>query len=251
MNIDEKYRKTPRKFRFISGTQKEISHKDIATFENKYGVYLPQDFKLFLLENNGVKVVMDHSYEDPNNKNACFQLDTFCELNSILYGYSDEEYDSVNDVINPPKGYLLIAYGVGGHSEILLNLENGSNYGKVFCSYDLSYDSIEFISNNFNEFLNMSYPVQDFEFFDVCEYGDIKRAIEIIKSGYKLPYPNQYLMTMLQMLIESEYNMIEAIKILVEQGENIKGCLYLSSYKRKDYLIDYFTDLGLNIETDK
>ncbi|MFN4149389.1 MAG: SMI1/KNR4 family protein, partial [Candidatus Sericytochromatia bacterium] len=250
MNIDEKYRKNPRKIKVRSGTQKKISNKDIANLENKYGIYLPQDFKLFLLENNGAEVELCNYYKKNDFEDVLFQLESFYEVKDILYGYSDEEYDYVNKVINPPKGYLTIAYCAGGHSYILINLEKGDNYGKVFYSYDLMDDSIELVADNFTEFFNNSYPFHEIEFYEVCKYGDIKRAIEIIESGYKMPYSSYYERTMFQLLIESEYNMFEAIKLLISLGENIEGCLAFSFKEKKYDLVKYFMSIGLDFNKD-
>lgn len=106
----------------LTQSEKDISRSDIAEFETKRGLVLPENYKQLILKHNG-GVSYEHKY--------------LFELISLKYGeYTLEEFYNALKVVedNIPTGFFPFAVTATGGS-ITLNLANGIDYGKVFVFY--------------------------------------------------------------------------------------------------------------------
>ena len=123
----------------ITDSEQAISMQDIADFEKKYDIDLPENYKKFLLKYNG-------GYIDDEDH------DFLCSFNSLKHGELTLEYTIDTFCITEKlldKEYLPIA---NTHSDnpITLCLKEGENYGKIIIFYfdrdeepDLAADSLE------------------------------------------------------------------------------------------------------------
>ena len=139
-----------------------ISIQDIKAFEENVGVILPDDYKEFLLKNNGgypVKITFtpDFSESDPITgkiHRQCTDVEYFFSLNEVAFEYED----MLDDEYIPSK-YIPISRTSFGNL-ILISTETNGVY---FANHDL-FDTInqQFtiskISNSFSLFMDMLYP---------------------------------------------------------------------------------------------
>lgn len=139
-----------------------ISIQDIKAFEESVGVILPDDYKEFLLKNNGgypVKITFtpDFSESDPITGKIHRQstdVEYFFSLNEVAFEYED----MLDDEYIPSK-YIPISRTSFGNLILICTETNGV----YFANHDL-FDTvnqqftISKISDSFSLFMDMLYP---------------------------------------------------------------------------------------------
>jgi cell wall assembly regulator SMI1 len=149
---------------------KPLSENDIEKFEKSLNIKLPEDYKAFMLKNNGGKpeveigyYVFDFTDISRNQENST----ALREFYSIVYEKPDNYYIDIIDTYENyieeeqlPKNILPIGDDPLGN-EIGICV-SGENYGKIyFCDHE-SYDENDFmimspVADSFSEFLNSWY----------------------------------------------------------------------------------------------
>ncbi len=147
----------------------KIDSEDIIQFEEKINGKLSDEYKKFLLENNGGYVddylVTPKFVEVNSSKSKRYYQSTspdrFYDLDELLEEYEDNLDDPVL-----PNNYISIAYDTGGN-QIVMCVENGIENGKIFFANHEIYDSLTGfwimtkISDSFNEFVSSLHPFEE------------------------------------------------------------------------------------------
>lgn len=143
----------------------KITALDISEFEDNFNVKLPEDYKSFLLKNNGgypseIMFTPDFVEVDPVTKKENRQgtdVEEFLSLSDVSFEYGD-----ILDEDYIPNEYIPFARTSFG-SLLLIYVGSEKQYGGVyFANHDL-YDSendcftISNISISFTEFINSLY----------------------------------------------------------------------------------------------
>jgi hypothetical protein len=127
----------------------EISRMMIDDFEEKYGVNLPEDYKLFLEKTNG-GIPEKNVFNIAKTKDIV--IGHFFTLSSRVYIYT-LEYNNNGDLIKIPNQYFAISDTVNG-DYILLNVDkNNKKFGSI-CIYFYDENNIKKLNICFNDFLN-------------------------------------------------------------------------------------------------
>ena len=139
-----------------------ISMQDIEVFEENAGVSLPDDYKEFLLKNNGgypVKLTFtpDFSEADPitcETHRQSTDVEYFFPLNEIAFEYED----MLDDEYIPSK-YIPISRTSFGNLILICTETNGV----YFANHDLfdtvnEHFTISKIADSFSLFMDMLYP---------------------------------------------------------------------------------------------
>ena len=144
----------------INSDNEKVYPANIKTFEDKYSVTLPEEYKVFLLEYNGGDVDPNvFSISDEHGESAL----------NILYGLDAvSEYDDLSNVFDSLEGELpqeLLSIGDdAGGNQICIGV-SGKYVNKVYIwMHDIEEDehmtNVFFLSGNFNEFLDSLYEVE-------------------------------------------------------------------------------------------
>ena len=148
----------------------KINGLDISKFEDNFKVKLPEDYKNFLLKNNGgypaeLLFTPDFIETDPMTKVENRQgtdVEKFLSLNEVSF-----EYEDILDEDYIPNEYVPIARTSFGNL-LLIYVGTEKQYGGVyFANHDL-YDSendcftISNVAKSFTDFINSLY-VDDLE----------------------------------------------------------------------------------------
>jgi hypothetical protein len=153
-----KYDKRQKK-QMLAGSKGSIATPDeIKYFEQKIGVTLPQDYREFLLTQNGGIPTKSH-VRVPNNRESVVQsIYSLTNPSKIytIYHLIEVYRDRI------PKDMLPIGDDPAGNL-FLLGLNSGNSYGKVyFWDHEQEadnkeqpyYKNIYFVSNTFADFIN-------------------------------------------------------------------------------------------------
>lgn len=153
----------------IRNPGKTITAEDIIRLENEMDIELPQEYKAFLLQNNGGYVdgfLCTPSFKElhPETGEAFVQSvnpDKFYSLDEVR-----EEYeDNLDDPVFPEK-LLPIAYDSAGN-KILLGVDQTKDFGCVFFANHEWYVSqtgfyvITKMADSFDEFVNCLHPYEE------------------------------------------------------------------------------------------
>lgn len=144
----------------IQNSRQKINNKELSDLESKLNITFPNDFKEFLLQNNGGipnPNVFDFINRDGYNANsfvhyfyAVYDGNDYDSLESNYLLYSSEK--------RLPSNIIPIAGDAFGNL-ICISI-SGDDYGKIyFWDHELegqseSYDNMSLIKNNFNEFIS-------------------------------------------------------------------------------------------------
>lgn len=144
----------------LTDSDKKIDARTLSNLETALKITLPQDYKTFLLKNNGGYVSEflcspDFIEVDPSNQKGYPQstnVDRFYSLAEIIEAVADNKEDPVF-----PPCYIPIAYDSCGNM-ILLYIEKGETYGSIFFANHELYDKNGFyvitkISSSFSKFI--------------------------------------------------------------------------------------------------
>ena len=148
----------------LSEIGEKITEKEINFLETTLEVKIPQDYKDFLLKNNGgipEEIQMFSFCEiDPENGKE-YEMETdiqnFSSINDIPFYYKN-----LIGARAIPEKYLSIACDSCGN-EILLCANEFENYGKIFFGNhemyhpETNYFNMTLIADSFTEFLNIVY----------------------------------------------------------------------------------------------
>jgi len=144
----------------ISNSSKAIDKKDIEKLEEKYGFTFPEEYKIFLLKNNGG--IPSNIYFSTKNGKIFDILTRFfpIDINDEYSLQSEIEEITLEGLL--PKELIPIAITVGDSDRVLLSI-TGKNYGKVYHwnwgaedeKAEASYEFIEPVADSFNEFLDL------------------------------------------------------------------------------------------------
>ncbi|MBP3041173.1 SMI1/KNR4 family protein [Bacillaceae bacterium Marseille-Q3522] len=144
---------------YFEYSYKPLISEDIKLFENEYGIKLPDDYKKFLLLNNGGKPVKRRF------KTADGTITTSIML---FFPLSDETESNLRSLYNKYKlrkivPSNLMPIGIDP-ADSLICLEIGENDKVYFCDMDyfeedneLKEEYIKLVSENFLTFLNSLY----------------------------------------------------------------------------------------------
>lgn len=127
--------------KYFEQTELSVNQNDLNNFQETYNIQLPENYKKLILKYNG-------GYTDEN--------EYFDTLKSIKFGEIKVE-DTINNhqIVerNIPINYLPIANDFSDNI-ICIDLENGKDYGKIFCFY-FDVDRVEKIANSLEELLGV------------------------------------------------------------------------------------------------
>ncbi len=137
--------------RFEIGNEKSISE-----IEGELNVSLPNDYREFLLQNNGAKI--DNGYFFVKELNEHILMDTFFGANNSKKALDLIEVNNEFEGEIPPKS-ILIGDEPGGGLILLVNdgEDNGIYYYDHSYSFEQSSDEKNsyLISNTFHDFIDM------------------------------------------------------------------------------------------------
>jgi cell wall assembly regulator SMI1 len=140
---------------------KKISKKDIANLETELNIKLPEDYKTFLLKNNGGSPEEDwcFNFYDENSEESDSVINQFY----ILYKKSEDEFDdlkiqyltNVEEGFVPDTVFVIADDPFGNMIGVDLSAEN---YGKVyFFDHELEdedgFNLRSLVADSFDEFL--------------------------------------------------------------------------------------------------
>lgn len=148
---------------------KKINNEEILKLEKKINGKLSDEYKDFLLENNGGYVddylVTSKFIENDSTASEKYYQSTspdrFYNIDELLEEYEDNIYDPVL-----PDGYISIAYDTGGN-QIVICIDDSSDNGKIYFANHELYDSltgfwiITKLYDSFNEFINSLHPFEE------------------------------------------------------------------------------------------
>lgn len=148
---------------------KKIDNKEILEFEEKINGKLPDQYKNFLLANNGGYVdgylVTPKFIEiNPTTSEEFYQStspDRFYNIDELLEEYEDNLDDPVL-----PDSYISIAYDTGGN-QIVICIDDSSENGKIYFANHELYDPLTGfwimtkLYDSFNEFICSLHPFDE------------------------------------------------------------------------------------------
>ena len=152
---------------------KQLSHIQIEAFEKDLKITLPQDYKDFLLKNNGGYVAhggtfdfVEEPYQKPTNTTILYftmiqegELESYLEIKS--------SYIALAQSGQTPLGLLPIADDVCGN--VMMMSVAREDYGKIyFANHEMEdpetgYLLMSLVANSFSELINICYEYADDE----------------------------------------------------------------------------------------
>lgn len=143
----------------INNSSKFISNDILEVIQNNYDFHFPEDYKVFLLKNNGG--VPTFQYFSTSDGKIDEIIDRF-------YSISDDDDNLISEIEGITKAGMLpsdlipIASTLGGDDRVVLAIK-GENFGKVFHwawseeDYDHkpSYKYVRPVADTFDSFLTM------------------------------------------------------------------------------------------------
>ena len=127
---------------YFEQTEMNLKQNDLNYFQQEFDIHLPENYKQLILKYNG-------GYTNNN--------EYFDTLKSIKFGEVKVEDTIKNHQIienNIPINFLPIANDFSDNI-ICLNLQNGEDYGKIYCFY-FDVDKLEKIANSLEELLGVN-----------------------------------------------------------------------------------------------
>lgn len=168
-----------------NSSAKEISKEDLDNFEKEFKILLPESFKKFLLENNGVRADFKYAYiYKGNNTNDYSNIVHFFDLDRIInclkleiesdenkeeqndddlfYVYDDSDYEYLSDNSSIFLKNKMLMFGETTGGTLCISYDE-YNYGKIY-EIDTSHSDIFVeLSNNFNDFMSQFDLNPDYE----------------------------------------------------------------------------------------
>lgn len=138
----------------------QLSIIDMNQFEDEIGIKLPEQYRLFMLENNGGKI-LPNFFNIPESTIKYSLLSKFSSINSDGYGFGTRQ------ILNYkkdrfPDGFIPIGIDPGGNL-ILMGLRDSYREKVYFWDHETEpedrmtvveeYPNMYFLANNFNEFI--------------------------------------------------------------------------------------------------
>lgn len=217
--------------------------KDIESFEAKYAIALPKEYKEFLLEYNG-------GAPTPST-NKIPETDV-----QWLYGiHNGENWASLEWNIETlknriPENTLPIAGDSLGNS-FLLSLNNDT-YGEIwFWDHELEgeegesyFGNITKSANSFNDFIGNLYeyiPNDEPETDRIIRTNDIKGLISLLDKGYNVNTEDEYKRTLLENA--AIHNKIELAKILIDRKAEKRNSLQLALQNQEAFPTHGYDDI--------
>ncbi len=153
----------------LHGIGEKIDDEKIIEFEEKINGKLSNEYKIFLMENNGgylddYLVTPKFIEVIPSNSERYYQStspDKFYSLEELLEEYEDNLDDQVL-----PDNYISIAYDTGGN-QIVMYVADGEQNGEIYFANHELYDPLTGfwlmtkLSNTFNEFVQSLHPFEE------------------------------------------------------------------------------------------
>jgi len=144
---------------------KVLCESEILEFEKQFQIQMPQDFKAFMLKNNGGTPLEDwvFDYTENGNENSSVIRDFFIIYTDDSTSYDDlaKAYNSIRNEKSAPLDFMPIATDPGGNV-IFLNVGKEDNGNVYFGNHELQdnktgYIVMSLIANSFSEFINKCY----------------------------------------------------------------------------------------------
>ncbi|MBN2572387.1 MAG: SMI1/KNR4 family protein [Ignavibacteriales bacterium] len=131
--------------------------KELEAFEKRINIQLPSEYREFILKHNGGKPVSNSfNFIDFDGKESNSLVHYFFSIhNEKSFDNLELTYEYYINEDRIPSYMLPIASDPFGNYICISTKEE--NYGKIyFCDHEMdTNDNLCFISNSFNEFLNM------------------------------------------------------------------------------------------------
>ncbi|UXP33872.1 SMI1/KNR4 family protein [Reichenbachiella agarivorans] len=220
----------------IKDTFESISENQLVDLENQLGKPLPNDYKSFLLKNNGGR-------PEPNffrTLSGDYETDIqfFYGITKGIYSIQDNLFQLKSRL---PKGKVAIANDSGGNY-ILLDI----NTNQIFF-FDHEIEEVFFVSESFTDFVNSLFNVDQGE-------SELDRAIEsqnieffksILSSGTDINnITNEFDQSaFIAICLRGK---LKLARFFVENGVSIGGGLFASSSNGHVNLVEYLLQKGAN-----
>ena len=204
----------------LSNVFENISEDQLIDFEKDVGKSLPDDYRLFLLKNNGGR-------PEPN----IFQtLDGKYESDiQFFYGLVDDDLYGLRDNLIHLRDRL-------SDREIAIATDSGGNYITInidsdeVCFFDHEIEEYSLIAKSFSDFIDGMFSIdkevsaldeaidgQDVEYFEsILESGT--RVADIVDEFDQSAF-----------IIACSYGKLKVVKFFVENGANVEGGVYAAS----------------------
>lgn len=202
----------------------KISLEDINKFEKKLKIILPHKYKEFLIKNNGGKVKNPYSvffkskyYDESIYIDSFFELIELKDINKNIYG------------LNPSKNkFIAIADDYLENKRAIFISLSEKEYGKIFINYSSSTslnenqnDDFILIADDFEQLVTNFHKIENFEFESMCENGQFKEAIQLIKDGLDVNSLNDENQKLIIIATNQWHQDLDLIKSLVENGSDV------------------------------
>ena len=146
-----------------SGTP--LNDVEITQFEIQFQIELPQDYKAFMLKNNGGVPENDWAFDyvEKGYANSSIIRDFFVLYVEETHAYDDlkKAYKMVKEDSSVSSDFMPIATDPGGNTIFLA--VGGENYGKVYFSNhelddaETGYMVMSLIADSFSDFIDKCY----------------------------------------------------------------------------------------------
>lgn len=153
----------------IQDSGKQLSHDDIAKFEKELGVSLPEDYKEFMLKNNGGMSELDWGF-DFFDVAAEAESSSMIQEFLVIYDeetYEDDDLKKIYRILREngeiPPNILPIADDPSGNLICMSVAEE--NYGRIFfCDHELEEQTtgcmvMSVVARSFTEFVENCYEL--------------------------------------------------------------------------------------------
>jgi hypothetical protein len=204
------------KVKFIKKGRK-LSEKDIEVFEKENEMLLPEDYKKFLIKNNG-GIPTPSTYTCPNNLGYnLIEGDRMSDFGIQYLNSLEEIYCLRNDNGTFSENMFCIGEDSGGNYYYIS--VSGNDKGKIYFWYHEKADGINLylIANSFDDFINGFYdPSSKFEKF--CDKNNLKGIIELLENGLDVNSKVWYDYSLVAHAANGGH--IEVMKLLLEKGAN-------------------------------
>jgi SMI1 / KNR4 family (SUKH-1) len=221
----------------------------LIKFEKKLKARLPEQYRKFLLENNGGKVT---PYA------VLLQDGTSAYLQTHFYGIHDgPNYTSLKwnfSILKNriPHGMLPITHDPGGNA-ILIKYK-GENTGSLYFwdhNYEGEPNSIVYITNDFELFLNSVYePVpEDKTLVDkIIRTEDINLLTNLVNEGYDLEQEVRYGRTIIE--YAAMYGKYKLFVWLAEKKVAIRESLEYAQKNKNQEIVEFILAMGADKTID-
>lgn len=218
----------------LTSVSEIVSDKQIIELEKAIGLLLPDDYKSFLLINNGGRPV-------PNNfrtSNGEYESDVqfFFGLTQGNYGIKDN-YILLRDRLLDEE--IAIAVDSGGNY-ILLNLSTRKVY-----FFDHEIEERFLIRENFNSFIDSLFPMP--EKLNAIDQAVEDENVEYFTSALKLGMEVSRLVNEFNQpvfIVACLRGKLKVVRFLVENGVSIEGGVFAASSNGHVDVVRYLLDHG-------